>query len=90
MGQLFSIIGDHMDRQNGYRISERQVAIRLGVTPSTLANWKQPKKLIDKEHLVAIAELTGVPYHRVLDALLSDIGYLRETDESPPSRSVAE
>jgi transcriptional regulator with XRE-family HTH domain len=81
MGRLYSIIEEHMDRQNGYRISQRQVAQRLGVSPTTLANWREPKELIDKRHLVAISQLTGVPYHRVLDALLADIGYLTESDD---------
>lgn len=80
VGQLYSLIEEHMDRQNGYRISQRQVAQRLGVSPTTLANWRDPKELVEKRHLVAISNLTGVPYHRVLDALLADIGYLRETD----------
>lgn len=80
MGQLYSIIESHMDGQ-GYRISQRQVAHRLGVSPTTLANWRDPKELIEKDHLVAIARLTGVPYQRVLDALLTDIGYLREKSE---------
>lgn len=90
MGQLYSLIEDHMDRQGGYRISQRQVASRLGVSPTTLANWRDPKELIEKRHLVAISALTGVPYHRVLDALLEDIGYLKESDPGESSdRSVA-
>jgi transcriptional regulator with XRE-family HTH domain len=88
MGQLYDILENHMN-QSGYRISQRQVAYRLGVSPTTLKNWQSPRELIEKRHLVAIAELTGVPYHRVLDALLNDIGYLRESDEPPHGQSVA-
>jgi len=77
MGRLYDIIQKHMDAQP-YGVSQRQVASKLGVSPTTLKNWQTPKELIDKEHLRAISLLTGVPYHRVLDALLDDINYLHE------------
>lgn len=87
MGRLFDLIQEHMDAQP-YGVSERQIAQRLGVSPTTLKNWRHPVKLIDKDHVLAISELTGVPYLRVLDALLEDIGYLRP-DDPPPPREVA-
>jgi len=77
MGRLWDLIQEHMDAQP-YGVSERQLAGRLGVTPTTLANWRDPKRLIAKEHLVAIARVTRNPYGRVLDALLEDIGYKYE------------
>ena len=82
MGRLYDIIQAHIDAQP-YRVSGRQIADKLGVSPNTLGNWRTPTKLIDKEHLLAISDLTGVPYYRVLDALLEDIGYLRPDQESP-------
>ena len=82
MGQLYALIEEHMN-QSGYRISARQVAAKLEVSPTTLKNWQNPKELIEKRHLVAIAELTRVPYQRVLDALLADIGYLNREDPPP-------
>lgn len=81
MGRLYDIIQNHMDSQT-YGASQRQVASKIGVSPTTLKNWRTPKELIDKRHLVAISDLTGVPYVRVLDALLDDIGYLSR-DERP-------
>jgi transcriptional regulator with XRE-family HTH domain len=90
MGRLYDIIQAHIDAQHPYPPSERRVAEQLRVTQTTLSNWRSPKRLIDKEHLRAISALTGVPYQRVLDALLDDIGYLREND-APAARSpVAE
>ena len=77
MGQLYDLIQAHMDSQP-YAVSQRQVAGKLEVSPTTLNNWRNPKDLIEKRHLIAISRLTGVPYLRVLDALLHDIGYLRE------------
>lgn len=89
MGQLWDIVQAHIDRQP-YGVSERRIAQELGVSQTTLKNWREPKKLIDKEHLEAIARLTGVPYLRVLDALLHDIGYLRGqgSPEPPPGRAA--
>lgn len=88
MGKLYDIIQQHMDAQP-YGVSQRQVAIKLDVSPTTLKNWQTPTKLIDKEHLQAIARLTGVPYLRVLDALLEDIGYLSEAPPESQERGAA-
>lgn len=89
MGQLYNLIQQHMDSQP-YGVSQRQVAGRLGVSPTTLKNWQTPTKLIDREHLKAISRLTGVPYLRVLDALLTDIGYLSESEPPAPEREAGE
>lgn len=86
MGKLYDLIQAHMDAQP-YGVSERQVAHKIGVTQTTLSNWREPRKLIAKEHLQSIARVTGVPYLRVLDALLDDIGYLREESDGNAQRS---
>ncbi len=80
MGRLYDLIQEHIDSQ-GYRVSKRQVAGNIGVAPSTIDNWREPKELIDKAFLVSIARVTRNPYNRVLDALLFDIGYLHEEQE---------
>lgn len=81
MGKLYDLIQAHIDAQP-YGVPESQVARNIGVTQTTLSNWRHPKKLVAKDHLRSIARVTGVPYQRVLDALLDDIGYLREEDSS--------
>lgn len=81
MGRFYDLIQHHIDTQP-YEVSERQIAKRLGVTQTTLRNWQTPKRLIDKKHIVDVAELAGVRYGRALDALLEDIGYLNE--DGPP------
>jgi DNA-binding transcriptional regulator YdaS (Cro superfamily) len=84
VGQLYDIIQRHIDDQQ-YPTSQRQVARAIGVSPSTLKNWQEPTKLIAKDHLLAISRVTHVPYERVRDALLEDIGYLRpEPPADPP------
>lgn len=89
MGKLYDIIQTHMDSQP-YGVSQRQVASKLGVSPTTLKNWRTPRELVDKQHLLAISHLTGVPYLRVLDALLDDIGYLREDESSSADPKAGE
>lgn len=82
MGEFYDLIQRHIDAQP-YKVSDRQVAQKLGVTQTTLSNWRRPVKLVSKRHVIAVAKLTGVPYERVRDALLNDIGWLREDDQEP-------
>lgn len=88
MGRFFDLIQQHIDSQP-YPVTERQVAKRLGVTQTTLSNWRTPKKLIAKRHIIAVAELAGVRYERARDALLEDIGYLSEGPPPDPAKSDA-
>lgn len=88
MGRLFDLIQAHVDSQP-YDVTMASVARRLGVSRQTVLNWRTPTKLIDKEHLVAIAEVTHLPYAIVRDALLHDIGYL-DADKRPPARDEQE
>lgn len=74
MGKLWELLQRHIDAAP-YPPSERQVAARLNVSPTTLANWREPKKLPSRENLQAIADLVGVRYSVVLDAALYDTGY---------------
>lgn len=83
MGRLYQLIQDHMDQQP-YEVRPADVARKLGVSRQTVLNWREPTKLIRRDYLLAIAELTGVPYLRVLDALLDDIGYLRPAEDKSP------
>lgn len=82
MGKLYDLIQGHIDAQP-YEVSLRQVARNIGVTQTTLTNWRNPKQLVAREHLEAISRVTGVPYIRVLDALLEDIGYIPKPEPAP-------
>lgn len=81
MGQLFDLVEAYRDRYAPHEPTYSKVAEQLGVSRQTLLNWQTPTKLLNKDHLVALADLTGVPYQRVLDALLEDIGYLRSDQQ---------
>lgn len=75
MGRLYDLIQEHLDSQR-YPPSERQLAKEIGVTQTTLSNWREPKGMIAKEHLESIARVTRNPYRVVRDAWLEDIGML--------------
>lgn len=85
MGRLYDIIQDHIDAQAPYKPSVRQVAAQLGVSPTTVANWRHIKELPRVEHLESVARLTGVPFNDVSRAAMFDAGYLVEIE---PDRST--
>lgn len=85
MGRLFELVEAHRKAHEPYPPSYSRIAEQVGVSRQTLLNWRTPTKLIDKAHLTALAGVTGVPYQRVLDALLDDIGYLREDQVAIPT-----
>ena len=85
MGRLFELVEEYRRRFEPHPPSYSRIAEQVGVSRQTLLNWQTPTKLLDKKHLVALAEVTSVPYQRVLDALLEDIGYLRAEDQPPVS-----
>lgn len=88
MGKLWELLQRHIDGEK-YPPSERQVAARLGVSPTTLGNWRDPRKLPSRENLQAIADLVGVRYAVVLDAALRDTGYHEATVVVPMRRRSA-
>lgn len=92
MGRLFEIVDAYRARYAPHPPSYSRVAEQVGVSRQTLLNWRAPTKLIRKEYLVALATLTGVPYARVLDALLEDIGYLHadQGGDEPDATPVAQ
>src|SRR5689334_22919906 len=77
MGRLYQLIQDHMDSV-GYKVSVRQVALKLGVSPTTVSNWRNIKELPKAEHLEAVSRLTGVPIKDVFYAAGVDAGYIVE------------
>src|SRR3954447_4693291 len=76
MGQLWDLVQAYLDRHG---TSERQLAKRLGYASSgVFGNWRDPKQLPSAQALARFAALSGTPYQRVLDAVLTDAGYLPE------------
>lgn len=83
MGNLWEIVRGHID-SSMYPPSERQVAKRLGISPTALANWRNPKSLPGAENLRSLARIAGVPYVQVLQAALEDAGYLEPAPAESP------
>src|SRR3954451_12708619 len=83
MGQLWDQVQAYIDRHG---TSERQLAKRLGYSSSgVFTNWREPRQLPGARPLARSGSLSGTPYQRVLDAVLTDAGYLPEpgiTEES--------
>jgi hypothetical protein len=76
MGQLWDLVQAYIDRHG---TSERQLAKRLGYSSSgVFTNWREPRQLPSAQALARFAGLSGTPYQRVLDAVLTDAGYLPE------------
>lgn len=88
MGLLWDILQRHID-ESPYPPSERQIARKLGVSPTTLGNWRDLKRLPSRENLEAIAALAGVRYSVVLEAALHDTGY-HEASGLPAVEQVEE
>ena len=90
MGQLWDLVQAYIDRHG---TSERQLAKRLGYSSSgVFSNWREPRQLPSAQALARFAGLSGTPYQRVLDAALTDAGYLPEpliTDRRDPAASYA-
>lgn len=74
MGKLWDLLQSHIDGEK-YPPSERQIAAKLGVSPTSMRKYRNPKQLPSRETMEAIANLVGVRYSVVLDAVLYDTGY---------------
>lgn len=80
MGRLYDIIQGHIDAQAPYPPSVRQVALQLGVSPTTVANWRHIKQVPKREHLEALARVTGTPLQQVFEAAIFDAGLMIENE----------
>lgn len=88
-GYLWAIVQEWRDSMP-YPPSERQIAKRLGVSPSALGAWKRAESFPTATNLRALAAEIGAPYERLLNAVLIDQGY-RTPDKPqapPPGREV--
>lgn len=75
VGAFWDIIQTELDRER-FDVSDRKLALRLGVSPSTIANWRNGfTDLPDIKNLRAVAEFAGRSYEEVLLAALSDTGH---------------
>lgn len=75
MGAFWDIIQTELDRER-FDVSDRKLAQRLGVSPSTIANWRSGvHSLPEIKNLRAVADFAGRSYEDVLLAALADTGH---------------
>jgi|SRR5690625_4846404 len=79
MGSFWNIIQTELDRER-FTVSDRKLAERLGVSPTTIGNWREGiKNLPSRRNLRAVADFTGTAYEEVLLAALSETGHAEGT-----------
>lgn len=72
MGAFWNIIQAELDRER-FKVSDRAVALKLGVSPTTIANWKDGlSRLPEERNLRAVADFTGLSYEEVVLTALSE------------------
>lgn len=77
MSEFVGLIQQYLDR-HGSRWAA--FARNVGVASQTVSKWKtNPGMFPEPDHLKCVAEVTGVPYLIVLDAVLKDAGYRDST-----------
>lgn len=80
-GHLWAVIQEWMDAMP-YPPSQGRLADRLGISRSSMTDYKFARSMPSPDFLHALAAEIGAPYERVLDAALKDAGYRAE---EPPS-----
>ena len=75
MGHLTDLI-DRWAADQPVMPPQTGIAAALGVSRQSLLGWREGGTLPRPEHVAAVAALTGAPYVRVLDAAMTDAGYL--------------
>lgn len=75
MPELISIIDAHMDK---YGVREAAFARTVNASPQTINAWRHRgiRALPSPALLRSVADITGRPYREILDAALTDAGYL--------------
>lgn len=80
MGAFWDVIQRELDRER-FDVSDRKLAARLGVSPSTIGNWRNGlAQLPAEKNLRAVADFAGRSYEDVLIIALSETGHARGTN----------
>lgn len=83
MSRLLAIIDAYKD--NHGQPSDASIARAVGIAPQTLSSWRKRgiRELPARDTLLSLARFMSEPYSAVLDAVLVDIGYVKEGPERP-------
>lgn len=88
MGKLWNLIEDWRDGM-AYPPSYRKIAKDLNVSQSTFETWKAPVEMPKVHNLLAISQLTGVAYRRVVEAAAEDTGLYDERVAEESAKRLA-
>lgn len=82
-GLVWELIQQWMD-SIPYPPSQNKLAQRIDISASALSDWKYRRGFPEPAALKRLAAEIGVPYERVLDAVLKDRGYREQPKDLPP------
>lgn len=82
-GEVWRLIQEWLDVKQPYAPSQRKLAGQLGVSSSTLSEWKYGRVLPGPAAVDRLAREIGTPYDTVLDAFLIDNGYRPRPKREP-------
>lgn len=88
MGALGDMIEDYRDGTDP-RVTNAWIGRKVGVGRSAVGPWLSGESMPAPDRLRRIADLIGQPYSRVLDAALTDNGYLPKEREGRAVRPAA-
>lgn len=78
---VWSLIQVWLDAQP-FNVSQRQLAKKIGVSPTMLTYWKTSKGSPNPDDLNTLAEVTQIPKSALIRAMLLDQGYVADEDEA--------
>jgi transcriptional regulator with XRE-family HTH domain len=79
VSEIGRMIDQYADRQR-YRPSDSQIARELGVTRAVIGQWRRGA-VPSPENLRRLATLIDVPYSRLVDAVMVQLGYYPKVGE---------
>lgn len=71
---VWALIQQWMDAQF-FRVSQAQLAEKIGVSRSALSQWKTGQARPRPEHLRALHRATRIDYDLLVEAVVQDMGY---------------
>jgi transcriptional regulator with XRE-family HTH domain len=89
-GHLWAVIQEWLDTFKYRPPSQNELAPKLGVSPSSLSDYKYARTMPPPEFVLRLSVEIQTPYERVLDAVLHDHGYRGKSLQQVRARVNAE
>lgn len=88
MSEIGRLVQAYRDRQK-YPVADARIAAAIGVSRTSVGNWIKGTAMPSPENLRALAAEIETPYPEVLEAAMTDAGYLPEPIGAVTRRDVA-